>query len=99
MDNLPEHDKLRAVSDKSQAIGQFIEWLQDRGIVLARYHEHEESCYDEGEIRVCGTRAGDLVPDYSTIETRLAAYFKIDLKKLEAEKRALLDEVRKLNER
>lgn len=28
----PEHDKLRAISDKSQAIGEFLEWLQDCGL-------------------------------------------------------------------
>lgn len=81
MDNLPEHDKLRAVSDKSQVIGDFIVWLGFHGVVLARWGEY------------------DLEPINRSVDTWLAMYFGIDLKKLEAEKRALLDEVRKLNER
>ena len=35
MSDYPEHDKLNAISDKSQAIGEFIDALNDRGIVLA----------------------------------------------------------------
>ncbi|HUV10815.1 MAG TPA: hypothetical protein VMX12_07525 [Acidimicrobiia bacterium] len=32
----PEHAKLRAVADKSQAIGEFLdEWLPTQGIILA----------------------------------------------------------------
>ena len=28
VDEYPEHTKLRAVSDRSQAIGEFLEWVQ-----------------------------------------------------------------------
>ena len=34
----PEHEKLSAISDKSQACGEFIEWLgYEKGIVLAKW--------------------------------------------------------------
>ena len=34
----PEHDKLQAVKEKSQAIGAFIEWLQGiKGLTMARW--------------------------------------------------------------
>jgi len=32
----PEHDKLRGVSGKSQAIGEFVDWLGGKGIILAK---------------------------------------------------------------
>lgn len=30
----PEHEKLKAISDKSQAVGEFLEWLDTKGIRL-----------------------------------------------------------------
>jgi predicted RNA binding protein YcfA (HicA-like mRNA interferase family) len=36
----PEHEKLAAISDKSQEIGEFLDWLQKQGWHLARYHGH-----------------------------------------------------------
>ena len=39
MSDYPEHDKLTAVADQTQAIGEFIEWLEGKGIFLARYVE------------------------------------------------------------
>lgn len=38
MSTLTEHQKLHAVKAQSQAIGQFLEWLQGRGTELADYH-------------------------------------------------------------
>jgi hypothetical protein len=38
----PEHEKLRAVADQTQAIGEFTEWLESKGIFLARYAEGSE---------------------------------------------------------
>lgn len=39
MSNYPEHDKLTAVAEQTQAIGEFVEWLESKGIFLARYVE------------------------------------------------------------
>lgn len=35
----PECEKMRAVHEKSQAIGEFLDWLSERGIILASYYE------------------------------------------------------------
>jgi hypothetical protein len=35
MSTYPEHDKLTAVADQTQAIGEFIEWLGGKGVFLA----------------------------------------------------------------
>ena len=37
MSDYPEHDKLHAIADQTQAIGEFMEWLEGKGIFLARY--------------------------------------------------------------
>lgn len=71
----PEHDKLREVADRSQAIGEFLEWLDlERDLVIARYaHELDE-----------------FVPANVSTNRLLAEFFGIDLDKLEAEKRDML---------
>ena len=71
MSQYPEHDKLGAVSEASQAIGEF---LDNCGYTL---------CKPEGNF---------FHP--KGIPTILAEYFGIDQKKLEAEKRQVLDEIR-----
>ena len=81
MPSYPEHDKLRPVKDKSQAIGEFLEWASDRGWYLA---EHVNGSYH-------------LYAVAYSIQTVLADYFEIDLNRLDDEKRAMLDEIRSAN--
>ena len=88
----PECDRLHAVAEKSQACGEFLEWLQQQGIVLARWHEHDEECYGESGFRTCGySKEGDLQLDHTNIQTWLAKFFDIDMNKVENERRALLE--------
>lgn len=45
----PECEKLKAVSDQSQTVGEFIDWLQsEKGMTLAKRHTHTDSCYTNG---------------------------------------------------
>jgi hypothetical protein len=41
----PECDKLRIVCDKSQAIGEFMDWLHEQGYTIAERHEHCANCF------------------------------------------------------
>ncbi|MFG0449362.1 hypothetical protein [Shewanella algae] len=72
----PESEKLKAVSEQSQAIGEFIEWLQlEKKIVF-------------------GTWEGNSVnPVNASIESLLAAYFRIDLKQVEIERKLMLQQL------
>lgn len=74
----PEHEKLSAIADKSQAIGEFLQWLEDRGISLAAYANKGDTF---------------LSPYLYGREQLLAEHFEIDLAKLEKEKRAMLAEL------
>jgi hypothetical protein len=38
----PECVKLAAISEKSQPIGEFLEWMQDNGFVVASYDDDGE---------------------------------------------------------
>lgn len=81
-------DKLIEVNEKSQAIGEFLEWLQGQGVVLARHHEHDEDCP-----RRCAREALDWW-SYGSIEQLLAKYFEIDLNEVERERRRILKTLR-----
>lgn len=78
----PEHEKLGKINTKSQAIGEFMEWLQtEKGVRLAHYPE---------------TKPDELWPWHVPTEKLLAEFFGIDLKKLEEEKQDMLDKFRKV---
>lgn len=80
----PELDRQKLARDKghSQVIGEFLDWLGARAVVLAQYHEDGDDLYEL------------LVPVGKNIEQWLAEYFEIDLNKIEKERQALLDYVR-----
>lgn len=75
----PEHDKLMAISDISQEIGEFLDFgLEAQGILLAEFEP-------EGNRLRMTNRS---IPEI------LAEYFGIDRKEIEREKRAMLDAIR-----
>lgn len=76
---MSELDKMLAVKDRSQAAGEFLEWLQSTGRVVCRW-------VDEVDV--------GFFPTHEGIEVLLAEWLDIDLDKVKAEKRALLAEIR-----
>jgi len=84
--SFPEHDKLQKISLQSQTIGEFIDWLAEDGIFLAEYAE------DWHPSSGCALRIRKPLTDL------LASYFRIDTNALEAEKRRMLENQRRLNE-
>jgi hypothetical protein len=76
----PECEKLTKVSKESQAIGNFLEHLQERGIVLSEW-------WGSGVTQ-------SLILHHSSAEDLLAEYFNIDMDKVEKERRALLEYLR-----
>lgn len=81
MTEYPEHDKLSAVKDETQAAGEFIEWLESKGIFLAKYQE--ESNFPR--------------PVHTSLLDLLAEWRGIDRNKIEAEKRQMLAAIREAN--
>ncbi len=79
----PELNKIKKVSEKSQEIGNFLDWLESIG-----YHTAEYKKFDDVEDEV-------LVTTFLNREQILAKYFKIDLVKAEKERQAILDSLRK----
>lgn len=79
----PELDKVRQAREvgRSEEIGGFLEWLEGKGLHLCRYDEQAERWH----------------PAHEGIQPLLAAYFEIDLVKVEQERMAVLEHVRKVN--
>lgn len=69
---------MAAISDDSQKIGEFIDWLGNTNKMFIG----EWTKYDDG------------VPIKISTEQLLAKYFKIDLNKVEKEKRQMLENIR-----
>lgn len=82
MSQYPEHDKLQSIQEESQVIGEFLETC---GYQLCEYHQG----FLEG-----GDGASGFMPVRGTIQDILAAHFGIDQKKLDDEKRQMLEELR-----
>lgn len=82
----PEHNKLKAIQEQSQAICEFIEWLESgeagkNGEIL--------------EIATLDVECGEVDPYFEKKEPLVARFFNIDLDKLEEEKRQMLEECRR----
>lgn len=76
----PECKRMQAVTDRSQAIGEFLDWLYDeRGIVLAERDRRE------GRLWALPGRPWTQL---------LAQYFDIDLERVDDEKRHMLEALR-----
>ncbi len=76
----PEHEKLAAVSERSQIIGEFLDHC---GYTLCEFRSAPIlSDYDE------------FLPARKSLQEVLADYFGIDLEVIEREKRAMLDAIR-----
>ena len=92
----PMVDKMIAVNEKSQAIGEFLEWLQEeKGYsIRERLTLVEDRPAWDYQVEVT-----EWLPIKQSIEGLLAEYFEIDLAQVEAEKRAILKYLRHQNVR
>jgi len=88
MADYPEHTKLSKVQDQSQAVHDFMEYVENKyGAFLAHYREGEH--YPRSLRLSLGKSQDDLLEEF----------FGIDRTKLEAEKVRMLEEQRALNRR
>ena len=95
----PECEKMAKVAPVSQEIGRFLDWMQqEKEFLFTRYHVHSEQCEDEDGSYECGFYKDALEIVHVQPEKLLAEFFQIDLDKVENERRALLDAIRKRSE-
>ena len=108
----PELDKIKAISDRSQAIGEFLDYCQEQGWFLARYplvrELHPEKYTEEAlrqPLRSNEQRRENLdevsrcaYPLGRGTVTLLAEFFDIDQVKAESERQAVLEYVRAMQE-
>ena len=83
-----ELEKINDVHERSQAIGEFLEWLySSKKYCIARSLTDEEEESDEWE-------EDALIAVQAPTEELLAEFFKIDLVQAEKERRELLEQIR-----
>ena len=83
MSQYKECDKLVKVSKESNKIGSFLDWLRsEKNFIICQYSENDDG--DE-----------ELFPVGHNIEKLLAMYFKINMDKVEKERRQMLEELQK----
>ena len=80
-----ELEKMKHCQNESQAIGQFIEWLQEQEMDICEWTNQT-------------SEFGEFFPTSKTIEQLLAEYFGINLNKAEEERLKILEEYRKEKE-
>lgn len=90
----PECERLHAVVEKSNAIGEFLDWMQEQGIFLAIPHRHDIGCEGDDGFPICGLNRDEFQLHLEPKEKMLARFFDIDLNKVERERRALLEALR-----
>jgi hypothetical protein len=83
---MTECEKLLNVSDKSQVIGEFLDWLKyKKEIVLCKLVRSKSISMFEEDSHA---------PIFTPNEKLLAEYFNIDLDKVEQERRTMLKAIR-----
>ena len=104
---MSELEKMESVKNQSQEIGEFLEWIFEKGWHLSRYLSAEEYESDENvemgnsmfdgdaSLRRHRIKERELIQIQINIEKLLAEYFEIDLTKAERERRELLLSLRK----
>lgn len=107
-----EHIKLAKIAPLSQAIGEFLEWLGGEGVQLMRWTEtvdvepcdgtflsacRGEVCDACGGANVVEVKREAWTPYGVSVNNMLASFFEIDQKKIEEEKRHMLEHLRKQN--
>lgn len=107
-----EHAKLSLIADKSQAIGEFVEWLGTEGVHLMKWLETTDTEECDGTIlhacrgsrcdrckgkKVVTVKRAGWAPNGISISDMLGKFFDIDRDKIEQEKRHMLEQLRKRN--
>lgn len=91
MTEYPEHEKLKKVSELSNEIGTFLDWMRGEDVSFCEYVEGHED--DFGDWMPSG-----FYPLRKSIEQWLADYFEIDLNKIADEKDQMIAELRERNQ-
>lgn len=99
----PEHRRLLAVHDESQAIGSFLDWMESGPLgdqygptclayrmLMTEYSRDWDMPYEGPKDR----RTERMYPLMRPKDELLALFFEIDLAKIETEKRTMLEAIR-----
>jgi len=78
--NPTECDKMLAVKEQSEILSNFVDWLNEKQIILCKYDETDKT--------------DELFPIHNGYEKLFAEFFDIDLNKVGKEKQQILKDIR-----
>jgi len=94
MTEYPECEKMQKVKEKSQELGFFLEWLQNK-YTLCEYQNQVTHEYKDEDGNDWDTYTPEsYFPSRDSINNILANYFNIDLNKVAEEQAQILKELR-----
>jgi len=73
----PELDKIGAIKEQSQTIGEFLDWLSEEGFTICEWDEDRQ----------------EFLTHHQSIEERLGDYFGIDVEEAARERQRILDAI------
>lgn len=91
--NYPIHEKVTQLEKKNITISQFLDFLTEQKIRLAKPHKHDDSCYYK-ELPVCNCSDGELEPIMMNNDNLIAMFFDVSLKDFYSEKETMIHEIR-----
>ena len=103
----PTLDRIKEVAEQSQSIGDFMEWLTgEGGYVIGAYRYHinvpgeTEECWGLGDCDHADHEKHqpsiNIYPRHYTFQSLLYRFFDIDPAEEERERRAVIEEIRRL---
>jgi len=96
-----EVNRMVAVHEKSQAIGEFLEWLKsEKHLTVCERVENAKTVFfieNEDKCKNYDKEEGAYTPACLDTNKLLAEYFEIDLNKVEKERRKLLGAIRTID--
>ncbi len=86
---MSELDKMRLARKSSHVLTDLLDWLGENGYAICRWQDYVRHSDELGDFSPEGW-----FPKHNSHEQLLADFFDIDMKKVEEERRALLESIR-----
>lgn len=88
---MSELEKMRLAQKSSRVLTDFLDWLSENGYAICRWQDYVRHSDELGDYTPSCWH-----PKRNSHEQLLADFFNIDMKKIEEERRALLESIREI---
>lgn len=86
----PELDKLSALKGKTQTLGEFLEWMGEQGLFLARNHKHNVGCVGGSKADLEVERGRLVIKPMSPMKQAQCGYSENDMEYINSQPNAVI---------